>query len=97
MLGWCSGIAAVLLASRQNSVSSAQTGILYELDVIAAVVIGGTRMRGGAGTILGTVIGVLILGVIGNMLNLLQVSTYWQGAVKGGIIVCAALLQRAER
>ena len=97
LIGFLSGLAALLLASRMNSVSSAQTGQLYELDVIAAVVIGGTRMRGGSGTIVGTVIGVLILGVIGNMLNLLQVSVYLQGLVKGAIIVAAVLAQRGER
>ena len=97
LLGLCTGIAAVLLSSRMNSISSSGSGVLYELDVIAAVVIGGTSMRGGRGTIVGTVIGVLILGVVGNMLNLLQVSPYLQGLVKGLIIVGAVLLQRAER
>jgi ribose transport system permease protein len=97
LLGFCTGIAALLSASRLASVSSSSSGTLYELDVIAAVVIGGTRMRGGSGTIIGTVIGVLILGVIQNMLNLLQVSVYLQGLVKGLIIVGAVLLQRAEK
>ncbi len=97
LLGLCTGLAALLLGSRMNSVSSSGTGLLYELDVIAAVVIGGTRMRGGAGTIFGTVVGVLILGVIGNMLNLLQVSVYYQGLIKGLIIVGAVMLQRGER
>lgn len=96
LLGLCVGISGALLSSRMNSVSSSGTGLLYELDVIAAVVIGGTRMRGGTGTIVGTVIGVLILGVVGNMLNLLQVSVYLQGLVKGLIIIGAVLLQRAE-
>lgn len=96
LVGLTTAVAALLLASRMNSVSSSGTGILYELDVIAAVVIGGTSMRGGRGTIVGTVIGVLILGVIGNMLNLLQVSTYLQGLVKGLIIIGAVLLQRGE-
>lgn len=97
ILGLCTGIAAMLVASRLASISSSSSGTLYELDVIAAVVIGGTRMRGGAGTIVGTVIGVLILGVIQNMLNLLQVSVYLQGLVKGLVIIGAVLLQRAER
>ncbi len=97
LVGFCTGLAGLLLASRMNSVSSAQTGIMYELDVIAAVVIGGTRMRGGSGTIFGTIVGVLILGVIGNMLNMLQVSVYLQGLVKGTIIIVAVLAQRAER
>jgi len=96
LLGVATGLAALLLASRMNSVSSSGTGILYELDVIAAVVIGGTSMRGGRGTIIGTVIGVLILGVVGNMLNLLQVSPYLQGLVKGIIIIAAVLVQRAD-
>lgn len=97
LIGFTCGIAGLLLSSRMNSVSSSGTGLLYELDVIAAVVIGGTRMRGGSGTIFGTVIGVLILGVISNMLNLLQVSPYLQGLVKGSIIIIAVLAQRAER
>ncbi len=96
ILGLCTGIAALLVASRLSSVSSSSSGTLYELDVIAAVVIGGTRMRGGSGTIAGTVIGVLILGVIQNMLNLLQVSVYLQGLVKGLVIVGAVLLQRSD-
>jgi len=96
ILGLCTGLAAMLVASRLSSISSSSSGTLYELDVIAAVVIGGTRMRGGAGTIFGTVIGVLILGVIQNMLNLLQVSVYLQGLVKGLVIIGAVLLQRTE-
>ncbi|HEX4999698.1 MAG TPA: ABC transporter permease [Terriglobia bacterium] len=96
LLGLATGVSALLSASRLNSVSSSSSGSLYELDAIAAVVIGGTRMRGGSGVIAGTVIGALILGVIQNMLNLLQVSVYLQGLVKGLIIVGAALLQRAE-
>ena len=97
ILGLCTGIAALLVASRLSSVSSSSSGTLYELDVIAAVVIGGTRMRGGSGTIVGTLIGVLILGVIQNMLNLLQVSVYLQGLVKGLVIIGAVLLQRSEK
>jgi ribose transport system permease protein len=97
ILGLCTGIAALLVASRLSSISSSGSGTLYELDVIAAVVIGGTRMRGGSGTIVGTVIGVLMLGVIQNMLNLLQVSVYLQGLVKGLVIIGAVLLQRSEK
>lgn len=97
ILGLCTGIAGALVASRLSSISSSSTGTLYELDVIAAVVIGGTRMRGGSGTIVGTVIGVLMLGVIQNMLNLLQVSVYLQGLVKGLVILGAVLLQRTDK
>jgi ribose transport system permease protein len=92
--GLACGIAALMLASRLNSVSSSQAGMLYELDAIAAVVIGGTRLQGGRGNIIGTVIGVLLLGVIGNMLVMLNVSPFLQGLVKGVIIILAALAQR---
>lgn len=94
--GFLTAISAVLLATRMNSISSSNTGNFVELDAIAAVVIGGTRMKGGSGTILGTVIGVLILGVINNILNLTQVSPYLQGLVKGAIIIAAVLLQRSR-
>jgi ribose transport system permease protein len=94
LIGALTGISALLVASHTNSVSSSSSGQLYELDVIAAVVVGGTRMTGGAGTIFGTVIGVLILGVIGNMLNFLDVSIYLQGLIKGGIIIAAAFVQQ---
>lgn len=97
LIGLTTGIAAVLLSSRMNSVSSPGTGNLYELDAIAAVVIGGTRMTGGAGTIFGTVVGVLILGVIGNMLNLYGAPIHLQGLVKGLIIIAAVLVQRQTR
>lgn len=97
LMGLLAGVAAMLNSSRMNSVSSSQTGMMWELDAIAAVAIGGTRMSGGAGTILGTVIGLLMLGVIGNMLNLLQVSPYLQGLVKGAIIIAAVLFQRPRR
>jgi len=94
LLGLCTGFAATLMASNMNSISSGSTGILTELDVIAAVVIGGTRMSGGVGTIMGTLVGVLLLGVIGNMLVMLNVSSYLHGLVKGAIILLAVLLHR---
>ena len=93
-IGLLSGLAGLLVASYMISVTASQTGSFYELDAIAAVVIGGTRLTGGRGTIVGTVLGVLLLGVISNMLNMLDVSNYLQGLVKGIIIVAAALLQR---
>jgi ribose transport system permease protein len=71
-------------------------GLYYELDAIAAVVIGGTSMAGGRGRIWSTVVGVLILGIITNMLLLIGVSVYWQGCVKGAIILIAVLLQRSS-
>jgi ribose transport system permease protein len=95
--GLLTGIAALTLASRNASIASSSTGTLFELDAIAAVVIGGTRMQGGSGSIFGTLIGVAILGVIGSMLNFLDVSPYLQGLVKGIIIIAAVLLQRVGR
>ena len=94
LLGALTGLAALLSASRTQSISSGGTGTLLELDAIAAVVVGGTRLSGGRGTMAGTVLGVLILGVIGNMLTLLQVEAAAQGLVKGAVIVLAVLVQR---
>lgn len=91
--GFTVGVTAVLLSSRLNSVSPGDAGIFYELDAIAAVVIGGTPLAGGKGTIWGTVIGAIILGIINNMLNMLGVSPYLQGTVKGLIILIAVFAQ----
>lgn len=67
-------------------------GVMYELDAIAAAVIGGTSLTGGIGTIPGTIIGALIIGVLNNGLDLLNVSSYWQQILKGLIIVVAVLI-----
>lgn len=91
--GLCCGISALLNSSRLNSVSSSSLGLFYELDAIAAVVIGGTRLQGGSGSVFGTVVGVLILGVVSNMLNMLEVSNFYHGLVKGLIIIAAVLVQ----
>ena len=64
------GVSAVLIAMRFNSVGSSTLGVNYELDAIAAVIIGGTSMSGGRGTVWGTVVGAITLGVINNMLNM---------------------------
>jgi ribose transport system permease protein len=96
LAGGLAGLGAVMESSRLNSVSSANSGLAYELDAIAAVIVGGTRMSGGRGKILGTVIGVLILGIVNNTLNLMNVSPYLQGLVKGLIIVVAVLVQKKD-
>ncbi|MBL8047440.1 MAG: ABC transporter permease [Chthonomonas sp.] len=96
LMGFCTGLAALLLASRMNGIATSTVGLYYELDAIAAVVVGGTVLRGGRGTIGGTVIGVLLLGVIQNVLVILGVNNYLQGIVKGGIILAAVLLQRGQ-
>ncbi len=93
--GLLTGLASFLFAAHYESVNSANAGNLWELDAIAAVVIGGTRMEGGRGSLVGTLVGVLLLGVIGNMMVMLDVNTYAQGLVKGVIIVAAVLAQRA--
>jgi ribose transport system permease protein len=93
IIGATVGVTAFLFGSRLNAVSSSNMGLYYELDAIAAVVIGGTSMSGGAGTVLGTVLGAIILGIINNMLNMLGVSPYLQGTVKGLVIIFAVLLQ----
>jgi ribose transport system permease protein len=88
--------AAMIETSRLNSVSAASSGTGYELDAIAAVIIGGTRMTGGRGSVIGTFFGVLILGILSNMLTLMGVSPFLAGTVKGIIIIVAVLVQRKE-
>ncbi len=97
IMGLLAGVAGLVQSSRMNSVSTAQLGLGSELDAIAAVVIGGTSLRGGFGRVWGTVVGVLILGMITNILTISGVSPYWQGAVKGAVIVLAVLVQRGSR
>ncbi len=95
--GILAGLAGILLSSRISS-GQPNSGMGYELDAIAAVVIGGTSLFGGRGSLLGTIVGVLIIGVINNGLNLLDVSSYWQQIIKGLIIAGAVILdQRAKR
>ncbi|MGE5554349.1 MAG: ABC transporter permease [Betaproteobacteria bacterium] len=88
-VGALAGISGIVLASRVAA-GSPVAGLGYETDVIAGVVIGGTSLMGGSGSILGTVIGVFIIGVIENGLNLLGVSTYYQYIVKGLVLILAA-------
>lgn len=96
LVGLCVGIASVIQVSKLASVASGSTGLFWELDAIAAVVIGGTSLNGGRGRIWGTFVGVLLLGLISTLLVTADVSVYWQGVVKGGIILVAALLQRGK-
>ncbi|MBD9626949.1 ABC transporter permease [Ensifer sp. ENS06] len=88
--GLLCGLAGILLASRV-SVATPTMGQAYELDAIAAVVIGGASLAGGRGTVSGTVVGTLILVLIVNILNLLSVSIFWQDAVRGAIIIAAMI------
>jgi ribose transport system permease protein len=91
------GVAVLLYVPRLGSASST-TGVLWELEAIAGVIIGGTTLKGGYGRIWGTVVGVVILGLIGNILNLQSlISPYLNGAFQGVIIILAVLLQRGRR
>jgi ribose transport system permease protein len=83
----------VILTSRLNS-AEPTAGTSYELDAIAAVVLGGTSLSGGKGSIVGTLIGALIIGTLNNGLNLLGVSSFYQLVVKGLVILIAILLDR---
>lgn len=96
IVGVLVGMTSFLISARLNSISSTNAGNDYEMDAIAAVVIGGTAMTGGRGSVWGTVIGAIILGIINNMLNMLGVSPYLQGLVKGAVIIAAVFIQRGD-
>ena len=88
-------MAGAILTSRLNSAQpTAGTG--YELDAIAAVVLGGTSLSGGKGRIFGTIIGALIIGTLNNGLNILNVSSFYQQVVKGIVILLAVLMDRKK-
>ena len=89
-------VAAVSQLSRLGGMDVASAGSGYELDAIAAVVVGGTAMSGGRGSIIGTVLGVLIIGIMNNLLILLGVDSFLTDAFKGAIVVAAVLMQRKE-
>ncbi|MHC1770148.1 MAG: ABC transporter permease [Flexilinea sp.] len=91
--GLCAGIVGLILTSRTNS-SNPNVASGDELDAIAAAVIGGTSMSGGKGTILGTLVGALLIGILNNGLDLINVSSYIQQVVKGAIIIAAVLIDR---
>jgi ribose transport system permease protein len=93
--GGLSAMAGIILTAR-TSVGAPVTGIAMELDVIAAVVIGGASLMGGKGTAVNTLLGVLILGMIGNIMNLMNVPAYSQQVIKGLIIILAVLMQRFQ-
>jgi len=92
----CASLAGIVLVARFSS-AQADTGKGWELDAIAATVIGGTSLSGGTGSVLGMLIGACIMGVIKNGLVIMKVSSYWQPAIIGVVIVLAVILDRAKR
>jgi ribose transport system permease protein len=97
LLGACVGIATLLYVPRLGSASPG-TGLLWELEAIASVIVGGTALKGGSGRIVGTVVGAILLSVIGNILNLTSIiSVYLNAAVQGGVIIVVAFMQRRRR
>ena len=97
LLGICVGVATVLYVPRLGS-ATPTTGLLWELEAIASVVVGGTALKGGEGRVLGTVIGAVLLSVIANILNLTSIiSVYLNAAVQGVVIIIVAFLQRGRR
>ncbi len=97
LLGACVGVATLLYVPRLGSASPG-TGLLWELEAIASVIVGGTALKGGSGSIVGTVVGAILLSVIGNILNLTSIiSVYLNAAVQGGVIIVVAFMQRRRR
>ncbi|MCT4617969.1 MAG: ribose ABC transporter permease [Marinisporobacter sp.] len=93
--GALAALAGIIITARLSS-AQPQAGGGYELDAIAAVVLGGTSLAGGYGSILGTIVGALIIGILNNALNLMDVSSYYQLLVKGFVILVAVLLDRKQ-
>jgi len=95
MAGALAGVGGLLVTSRLDA-AQPNAGTGYELDSIAAVVIGGTSLSGGRGSVLGTVLGAIIIGVLNNGLVLLNVSPFWQQVVKGFVILAAVVIDKAN-
>ncbi|HET6469417.1 MAG TPA: ribose ABC transporter permease [Geminicoccaceae bacterium] len=92
--GFLAGLGGIMAAARTFSANGAQLGFAYELDAIAAVILGGTSFVGGIGTIIGTLVGALIIAVLSNGLILMNVSEIWQFIIKGLVIIGAVALDR---
>ena len=93
LAGTLAGLAGLLVTARLDS-AQPNAGVSYELDSIAAVVIGGTSLSGGKGSVIGTIIGALIIGVLNNGLVLLGVSPFWQQVIKGIVILAAVIIDK---
>ncbi|MEV0746136.1 ABC transporter permease [Streptomyces sp. NBC_00184] len=97
LAGGLSGLAGLMLLSRLGASAPNTGGLQLQLTAVAAVVIGGTLLAGGHGTIPGTVLGVILLGVVANALNLLQVNSYYQPVVTGAVLLVAAVVNEFNR
>jgi ribose transport system permease protein len=97
LVGVCTAVAATMEMSRMAAVAAASSGSQYEFEAITAVIVGGTSLTGGKGRIIGTVVGFIILGIVNNMMIMLNISPYLSGAVKGAVILFAVLLQSRGR
>ncbi|HVO18663.1 MAG TPA: ABC transporter permease [Anaeromyxobacter sp.] len=97
LVGVCTAVAATMEMSRMAAVAAASSGAQYEFEAITAVIVGGTSLNGGKGRIVGTVVGFIILGIVNNMMIMLNISPYLSGAVKGAVILFAVLLQSRGR
>ena len=97
IVGLCTGMAATIEMSRMAAVAAATSGSQYEFEAITAVIVGGTSLSGGRGRLIGSIVGFIILGIVNNMMIMLNISPYLSGAVKGAVILFAVLMQRRER
>jgi ribose transport system permease protein len=97
IVGLCTGIAALIEMSRMAAVAATTSGAQYEFEAITAVIVGGTSLTGGKGRIVGSIVGFIILGIVNNMMIMLNISPYLSGAVKGAVILFAVLMQRRDR
>lgn len=95
-MGFCTGLAAIMLSARTNS-GQPTAGQAYEFDAIIAAVLGGTSMAGGVGSVAGSLVGALTVGVINNCMNLIGISPYYQQIVKGIVIIIAVLIDKKTR
>ncbi|MFF0588253.1 ABC transporter permease [Streptomyces sp. NPDC003781] len=97
LAGVLAGLAGLMLLSRLGAAAPNTAGLQTQLTAVAAVVIGGTSLAGGHGTVVGTVFGVVLLGVVANALNLLQVNSNYQLVVTGGVLLVAAIINEVQR
>ena len=93
--GFCAGLVGIIIASQLQAAHPA-TGETFELNAIAAAVLGGTSMSGGRGRIFGTIIGAFVIGILGDGLIMMGVSSFWQTVIKGVVIVLAVVIDQAQ-